>query len=65
MLDPLLLGQNLHLVHHLWPRVPFYRYRAAFEASREYLDTKGATVNRPFGGVNGGSRTGGEPSAGA
>jgi len=21
----LLLGQDLHAVHHLWPRVPFYR----------------------------------------
>ncbi|MEM9195236.1 MAG: fatty acid desaturase [Myxococcota bacterium] len=37
LLDLPLLGQNLHLVHHLWPRVPFYRYRAVFEASRDRL----------------------------
>jgi beta-carotene hydroxylase len=43
-LDVLLLGQNLHLVHHLWPRVPFYRYRAVFEAAREELAAKGAEV---------------------
>lgn len=43
-LDVMLLGQNLHLVHHLWPRVPFYRYRAVFEAAREELDAKGAKV---------------------
>lgn len=26
LLTPLLLYQNYHLVHHLYPRVPFYRY---------------------------------------
>lgn len=31
-LGVLLLGQNLHLLHHLHPGVPFYRYRAAWEA---------------------------------
>ncbi len=43
-LDLPLLGQNLHLVHHLWPRVPFYRYRAAFEDARALLEAKGAEV---------------------
>lgn len=36
-LDLPLLGQNLHLVHHLWPRVPFFRYRAVFDATEPYL----------------------------
>jgi fatty acid desaturase len=27
-LGVLLLGQNLHLIHHLYPRVPFYAYAA-------------------------------------
>ena len=26
LMTPLLLGQNYHLVHHLYPRAPFYRY---------------------------------------
>lgn len=43
-LDLPLLGQNLHLVHHLWPRVPFYRYRAVFEATRGLLADKGSPV---------------------
>jgi beta-carotene hydroxylase len=31
----LLLSQDLHLVHHLHPGVPFYRYRAAWNDLRE------------------------------
>lgn len=27
LLTPLFLGQNYHLTHHLYPNVPFYRYR--------------------------------------
>ncbi len=29
-LPTLMLGQNYHLIHHLWPSVPFYRYGARF-----------------------------------
>ena len=29
-----MLGQNHHLVHHLYPRVPFYRYAALLEEIR-------------------------------
>ncbi|HLL31288.1 MAG TPA: fatty acid desaturase [Allosphingosinicella sp.] len=39
----ILLGQNLHLGHHLWPSVPFYNYRPLndrlqpqFESARGY-----------------------------
>lgn len=39
-----MLGQNYHLVHHLWPRVPFYRYRAVFEAERETLEAHGSPI---------------------
>jgi len=46
LLDTPLLGQNLHLVHHLFPRVPFYRYRAVFEAARARIEAEGAPVVR-------------------
>lgn len=36
------LQQNLHLVHHLWPGVPFYNYRRLFTALRPVLDARGA-----------------------
>jgi fatty acid desaturase len=44
-----LLGQELHLVHHLWPRVPWYRYRAVWEADQEAIVGKGAWVWSPGG----------------
>lgn len=43
-LDVLCAGQNLHTVHHLFPRVPFYRYRAVFEAGRERLRERGTPI---------------------
>ena len=39
-----MLGQNYHLVHHLWPRVPFYRYGRVFYESREELESHGAEI---------------------
>jgi fatty acid desaturase len=37
--SPLTLYQNYHLVHHLHPRVPFYRYIAVWRRrEREYLE---------------------------
>ena len=32
LLSPILLYQNYHLVHHLYPLVPFYRYIAVWKA---------------------------------
>jgi fatty acid desaturase len=39
LLSPVLLYQNYHLVHHLHPLVPFYRYIAVWRRNEEsYLD---------------------------
>lgn len=35
------LNQNLHLVHHLWPSVPFYNYPPLFRALHPTLLAKG------------------------
>eukprot|EP00928_Gymnodinium_smaydae_P061736 TRINITY_DN45758_c0_g1_i1.p1 TRINITY_DN45758_c0_g1~~TRINITY_DN45758_c0_g1_i1.p1 ORF type:complete len:414 (-),score=43.16 TRINITY_DN45758_c0_g1_i1:230-1471(-) len=40
-LDVPMLAQNLHNIHHLFPRVPFYRYRAVWNAHRSELITRG------------------------
>jgi len=40
----LMLWQNYHLVHHLWPRVPFYRYGTVFAASRPELEAHGSPI---------------------
>lgn len=39
LLTPVLLYQNYHLVHHLHPSIPFYRYIRAWKTNEEaYLD---------------------------
>jgi beta-carotene hydroxylase len=35
---------NYHLIHHLYPRIPFYRHRAAFRLLRPVLVRKNATI---------------------
>lgn len=40
-LSPFLLFQNYHLIHHLYPRIPWYRYRKAFlEIENELREKK-------------------------
>ncbi len=43
-LSPVMLCQNYHLVHHLFPGVPFYRYGVVWRAKRDELVAKGARV---------------------
>lgn len=43
-LTPLFLFQNYHLIHHLYPAVPFYRYARIWELERERLIEHGARV---------------------
>ncbi|MBD2314443.1 fatty acid desaturase [Desertifilum sp. FACHB-1129] len=42
ILNLLIGGQNYHLIHHLWPSIPWYRYQAAYEATKHLLDEKGS-----------------------
>jgi len=42
--DTLFLFQNLHLIHHMLPAVPFYRYRAVFDELRPALEAHGARI---------------------
>ncbi len=41
VLNYLIGGQNYHLVHHLWPAVPWYNYEKVYEAMKPVLDEKG------------------------
>ncbi|MFQ3679935.1 MAG: beta-carotene hydroxylase [Pseudanabaenaceae cyanobacterium] len=40
LVNVLLLGQNYHLVHHLWPSVPWYHYQAAYRQMKPLLDER-------------------------
>ncbi len=41
ILNLMILGQNYHLVHHLWPSIPWYRYEPAYYETKPLLDAKG------------------------
>ncbi len=41
-LNWLIMGQNYHLIHHLWPSVPWYHYERAYFATKPLLDAKGS-----------------------
>ncbi len=38
----LIMGQNYHLVHHLWPSIPWFEYKPAYETTKPLLDAKGS-----------------------
>ncbi len=38
------LGQNLHSIHHLFPRVPFYRYHALHREIEPVMRAHGAPI---------------------
>ena len=40
----LTLQQNLHLMHHLWPSVPFYNYARLYRALRPVLVEEGSRI---------------------
>jgi len=41
ILNVLIMGQNYHLVHHLWPSIPWYNFQPAYYAMKPLLDEKG------------------------
>lgn len=43
------LFQNYHSIHHLFPRVPFYRYRQVFSQIEEVMKANGAPIFRVSG----------------
>ncbi len=42
ILNILIMGQNYHLIHHLWPSIPWYKYQPAYLATKHLLDEKGS-----------------------
>ncbi|MEM8642321.1 MAG: beta-carotene hydroxylase [Cyanobacteria bacterium P01_G01_bin.54] len=44
ILNFLILGQNYHLIHHLWPSIPWYKYQAAYRVMQPLLEAKGSPL---------------------
>lgn len=40
----LLQGQNYHLIHHMIPSIPYYRYQSTFDEMRPILEQKGVRI---------------------
>jgi len=43
-LTVLLLGHNYHAVHHLWPKIPWHRYRSTYVQKLDYLREHGVPI---------------------
>ncbi|MEQ8959736.1 MAG: fatty acid desaturase, partial [Coleofasciculus sp. C2-GNP5-27] len=41
ILNIMIMGQNYHLIHHLWPSIPWYKYQGAYRATKPLLEQKG------------------------
>jgi beta-carotene hydroxylase len=50
-LTPLILGHNYHAIHHLWPDIPWYRYRGVFRQRLEHLRERGVPIESSIFGV--------------
>ncbi len=44
----LLQGQNYHLIHHMIPSIPYYRYQSTFDEMRPILEQKGVRIEGFF-----------------
>lgn len=44
LLNVLLLGQNYHLIHHLWTTIPWFRYQRVFAEIEAPLRERGARI---------------------
>lgn len=44
VMNVLLLGQNYHLIHHMYPRLPWYKYQGVFHKILPDLEAHGAPI---------------------
>lgn len=44
VLNILLLGQNYHLIHHMYPRLPWYQYQGVYRQILPFLEKEGAPI---------------------
>ncbi len=40
VMNILIMGQNYHLIHHLWPSIPWFEYKLAYQKTKPLLDIK-------------------------
>ncbi len=57
LLNILLLGQNYHLLHHMYPKLPWYTYQGVYKKILPYLEKNGAPIEDITGGFRPGFMT--------
>jgi len=57
LLNLLMLGQNYHLLHHMYPRLPWYQYQSVYKEILPYLEENGAPIEDIVGGTRPGFMT--------
>jgi fatty acid desaturase len=55
-LTPLVLGHNYHAIHHLWPALPWHRYRRVFREEEASLREHGVPIERRILGYKPGAK---------
>jgi ferredoxin-NADP reductase/fatty acid desaturase len=50
LLNAVLLGQNYHLIHHMYPRIPWYKYEQVYHRILPELEAHDAPIEDVFGG---------------
>ncbi len=51
ILNALLLGQNYHLIHHMYPRLPWYTYQAVYHRILPDLEAHNTPIEDISGGI--------------
>jgi len=51
LLNVLLLGQNYHLIHHMYPRLPWYKYKGVYQRIKPELIARHAPIDDLSNGI--------------
>ena len=49
LLTPLMVYQNYHLIHHLWPEIPFYKMHKAWYLKYDEINAENISFQTAFG----------------
>jgi len=49
LLTPLMVYQNYHLIHHLYPEIPFYKMHRAWYLKYDEINAHNLSIQKPFG----------------
>ena len=48
LLTPVMVFQNYHLIHHLYPNIPFHRYLKVWSSIKDQIMAKNPAIQSGF-----------------